>query len=185
MDLLTYTNQEFPADLKCQVLSFLRVVFWEGFTGENRLRDWITAERYHPLHFVLVENGLVVSHTEVVWKYLEHAGQTYKTYGLTGVLTFPSFRHEGHGLQVVRAASDWIAASDADIGMFHCDPALQGFYARCGWIPMAGAVTLTGPRENPNVSSERMMMQFFTEKGRQGQERFERLPVYFDEDDTW
>jgi GNAT superfamily N-acetyltransferase len=41
----------------------------------------------------------------VVWKRIEHDGETYETGGLTGVFTFPDFRRRGYGTQVVEAAS--------------------------------------------------------------------------------
>jgi len=185
VELLIYPDDQFPADLKCQILSFLRVVFWEGFTGENRLRDWITHPRFHPLHFVLVEEGLAISHCEVVWKFLDHAGITYKTYGLTGVFTYPSFQKQGYGQRVIRAATDFIAASDADIGMFHCEPGLKGFYEGCDWIAMEGAQTYIGARANPVLCNELMMMRFFSARGVAGRPAFESLPVFFDEDSTW
>ncbi len=46
---LVYESAALPPDLKCQVLSFLRVEWPDGFMGENRLRDWITKEADHPL----------------------------------------------------------------------------------------------------------------------------------------
>jgi GNAT superfamily N-acetyltransferase len=184
-ELLAVPQAQLAPEIACQVLSFLRVTWPEGFLGENRLRDWITREDYHPLSFALVESDLLIAHAQVVWKQLEHAGEVYKTYGITGVFTYPSFRGQGYGLRVVQAATDFIARSDADVGMFHCDPALAAFYARAGWLPMPGAVTLVGNRSSPGVSDELMMMRFFSEMGRRGRETFLREPVFFDEDTTW
>ena len=110
-----YTSADFPAELKCQTLSFLRVEWPEGFMGDNRLRNWITNEADHPIHLVLVEAGLLISHINVVWKYLEHGGITYKTYGLTGVFTYPSFRGQGYGSRLIEAGTAYIRASDGDI----------------------------------------------------------------------
>lgn len=182
---LTYPSAELPAELKCQILAFLRVQWPEGFVGENRLRDWITKEEDHPIHIMLVEAGVLISHTNVVWKYLEHAGQIYKTYGLTGVFTYPAFGRQGYGSQIVVAGTAYISASDADIGMFHCGYDLRNFYAHSGWIPMENSTTLIGPTDNPIISNELMMMQFFSEKGQRGRGKFEREPVYFGEDSTW
>jgi len=185
VELLVSPQAQLPPDLACQVLSFLRVQWPHGFRGENRLRNWITREAHHPVSFALLEAGLLIAHAQVVWKLLDHAGATYCTYGLTGVFTYPSFRGQGYGAQVVQAASDYLAGCPADIGMFHCDPSLQAFYARCGWIAMEGAVTLLGSRQAPWVTNELMMMQFFSPKGRAGRESFLNEPVFFDEDDTW
>lgn len=185
IELLQTPQSELSPEITCQILSFLRVTWPEGFQGENRLRDWITRPGHHPLSFTLVENGLVIAHAQVVWKMLAHAGETYKTYGITGVFTYPSFRWQGCGSRVVEAATSYIARSDADIGMFHCDPALKAFYTRAGWVAMEGAVTLVGTHEDPVITGESMMMQFYTEKGRRGRDSFLKQPVFFDEDSTW
>ena len=138
VEMLKYPQGDLPDLYACQVLTFLRVQWPEGFVGENCLRNWITKAEHHPISFLFVEAGLVISHAQVVWKHLEHHGEIYKTYGITGVFTFPSFRSQGYGLQVIQAATEYICQSDADIGMFHCDPGLANFYQQCGWIPMAG-----------------------------------------------
>jgi hypothetical protein len=39
---LIYPSNELPAHLKYQILSLLRIVWPEGFVGENKLRDWIS-----------------------------------------------------------------------------------------------------------------------------------------------
>jgi GNAT superfamily N-acetyltransferase len=183
--LLAYEQAELPKKYYYQVLTFLRAQWPEGFVGENRSRSWITRSAFHPRSFLLVEDHLVISHAQVVWKDLEHAGQVYKTYGITGVFTFPSFRGQGYGSQIIHAATAHIAHSDADIGMFHCDPGLAGFYSLCGWIPMYGALTWIGARDNIVTSDELMMMQFISAKGQRGRETFHREPVFFDEDTTW
>jgi predicted N-acetyltransferase YhbS len=183
---LVYSPAALPPELKCQALSFLRVEWYEGFTGENRLRDWITREEDHPLHFVLVEAGLLISHTNVVWKYLEHGGESYKLYGLTGVFTYPQFRGQGFGSRIVARATATIQASDADVAMFHCDPALRDFYGRLGWEALPQATTYIGPPEAPIlVDDEVLMMRFISPKGRQGRPAFERQPIFFGGDGTW
>jgi GNAT superfamily N-acetyltransferase len=180
-----YTSADFPVDLKCQALSFLRIEWPEGFRGENRLRNWITKEADHPVHVVLIEAGLLISHTNVVWKYLDHAGITYKTYGLTGVFTYPSFRGQGYGSRLIAAATTYIRASDGDVAMFHCDPGLRNFYAQHGWEALAQATTYLGSSEKFLVDDEILMMQFLSLKGQQGRASFEREPIYFGSDSTW
>lgn len=89
---LIYEDSNLPDYLKNQILSFLRVQWPEGFLGKNKLRNWIIKSKYHPLHFILAENDLLVSYVGVVWKYLLHAGKKYKTYGLSGFFTSTFFR---------------------------------------------------------------------------------------------
>ena len=186
VEVLTFTSEEFPESLKWQAVSFLRVQYPLGFVNENRLRDWVTREDDHPIHIVLVEKGILISHTNVVWKYLDHAGETYKAYGLTGVFTYPSFRRQGYGSRVIKAGTDYILKSDTDIAMFYCDEKLKNFYARHGWIHMDKSVSYTGEKERAlRVDDEILMMLFISPKGQRGRAAFEREPIYFVSDYTW
>lgn len=186
VELLTYTSAELPDSLRWQAVSFLRMRWPGGFVGENRLRDWVTSESEHPIYFVLVERGILISHTNVVWKVLQHAGVTYKAYGLTGVFTFPSFERHGHGSRVVAAGTEYILKSDADVGMLYCDRSLKDFYARHGWIHMETAVSFIGTREHPErVDDEILMMLFVSSKGQRGLKAFENKPIHFGGNHTW
>ncbi len=181
---LIYPSNELPPHLKWQVLSFLRMMWPEGFMGPNRSREWISSEQDHSISMLLVENEILISHTQVVWKYLEHAGETNKAYGLSGVLTYPDFRKQGYGKRIVDKGTAYIDTTDADIAMFHCDNSLKEFYMRSGWIPMETAVTLVGPKEDPLISTELLMMRFISEHGKKSRSTFESIPFYFGED-TW
>ena len=185
-ELLTFTSAEFPEHLKWQAVSFLRVQWPDGFVGENRLRNWVTREADHPIHIVLVEQDILISHTNVVWKYLNHNGETYKAYGLTGVFTFPSFRGQGCGSRVIAAGTAYIQASDADIAMLYCDERLRSLYAKQGWKPLDTSTTYLGTAEKPErVDDEILMMLFLSPKGQQGQPAFETKPIHFGGDYTW
>ena len=185
-ELLTFTSADLPASLKWQAVSFLRVHYPGGFINENRLRDWIVNEEDHPVHIVLVEQGILISHTSVVWKHLEHAGVTYKTYGLTAVLTYPSFQGHGYGSKVVAAGTDTILRSDADIAMLYCEPSLMNFYARHGWVSMDKSVSYIEDTGQPvRVDDEILMMLFISPKGQRGRAMFEHKPIFLHCDYTW
>ena len=185
-ELLTFTSADFPENLKWQAVSFLRVQWPGGFVGENRLRDWVTREDDHPIHIVLVEQGILISHTNVVWKYLDHDGKTYKAYGLTGVFTFPSFRGQGCASQLIAAGTAYIQKSDADIAMLYCDESLRNLYEHQGWLPMDRSMTYIGTREQPElVEDEILMMLFLSSKGQQGRAAFETGSIHFGGDYTW
>ncbi len=181
---LIYPDSEIPPHLRCQILCFLRMMWPAGFMGKNRLRDWISAEEDHSISIMLVEQDILICHTQVVWKTLEHDGETYKVYGLSGVLTYPAFRKQGYGKRIVERGTAYIDAADADIAMFHCDPSLKEFYAGCGWIPMETAITYVGQKDHPTVSEELLMMRFLSEHGKKSQTAFATVPFYFGED-TW
>jgi hypothetical protein len=45
-----FDDESFPIELKAQVLSFLRLRWPEGFSGDLRYRDWITRPEHLPYH---------------------------------------------------------------------------------------------------------------------------------------
>jgi GNAT superfamily N-acetyltransferase len=183
--LLDYPTEQLPPRWKWQILSFQRAIWPEGFTGDNRLRDWITKSDDHPISFLMVERHILIGHVNVVWKYLNHAGTTFKAYGLTGVFTYPSFRGQGYGSQLVKHATNYIITQDADIAVLNCEDQNVSFYQRAGWESLRHAHTLIGPRDNPMKVDEILMMRFISPKGRNARQAFEEGQLYFDSDSTW
>lgn len=185
-EIQIYKPKELPDKWKYQVLSFQRIVWTEGFIGENQYRDWITRPEDHPLHFILVEKNSLISHLEVVWRNLLHNSIEYKVMGVTGVLTFPDFQKQGHGKTLILEATKYINDSDADIGMFSCEDKNLEFYKKCGWLPLEGApVPLTGDKDDPHESeSPNILFKALNEKGEAGKKDFEEIQMFF-ENDTW
>jgi len=183
IQLRFFEAQHLPAHFKCQILSFMRINWFDGFQGENRLRDWITGSEMHPVHFLLEENGILISHQEVVWKPLHHAGDVYKAYGLTHLFTYPAFRGQGYGSRLLQVAKDYILQQgDADILILHT--VKENLHERAGLEPMKQMITLVGDPQNPKKSNETGFMLFLSEKGKQGRKYFEEGTLYFGEE-TW
>jgi GNAT superfamily N-acetyltransferase len=171
-----FASQDVPERFQCQILSFVRIEWPELFSGNLRLRDWTSKPELHPVTFLLEEEGVLMSRLEVVWDVLHHAGAAYKTYGLSGVFTYPAFRKQGYGLQLVQSAKDYIEQrGDADIVLFHST--LKGFYEKAGFERMERLVTLVGDPQNPERSDETGFMLFLSEKGKRGRNSFEEEPV--------
>ena len=178
---IIYPRAQLPPELAWQVISFMRIASPDTFAGFDWLKYWAcnNGGNDHPHHILLVKNGILISHTEVVWKYLDHAGVTYKAYGLTGVFTYPGLRRQGHGTRIVKTGTEYIRQTDADIGIFCCDPILQGFYSNCGWIPMEKTTVVIEPEDRPVIVEEMTMMLFLSESGKRGRPAFETEPVHF------
>jgi GNAT superfamily N-acetyltransferase len=178
-----FESQELPAIFKCQILSFMRAEWPEDFQGKNRLRNWIKRPEMHPVHFLLEEEDILISHVAVVWKRLSHAGQEYKAYGFTEVFTYPIWRRQGYGLQLIQAANEYIERQgDADLIIFHST--VRGFYEHLGFEPMNDMVTLIGDPHHPSRSNDIGFMRFLSEKGKKSRDQFARGTLYFGED-TW
>jgi GNAT superfamily N-acetyltransferase len=169
---------ELPPLRKCQIHSFMRIEWTEGYMGQKQFREevWPEGEAQNTVHFVLEERGFVISHAGVVWKRIEHDGETYETGGLTGVLTFPDFRRRGYGTQVIEAATRYIVDKGADIGLTTSH--LRSFYTRLGWVPMEMTNILHGDPANPTVVDELVLMLFLSEKGKRGRVTFEGRRIH-------
>ena len=176
--LYSYPSPELPAHIKWQILSFIRIEWAFVFEGDLKFWDY-TVKDTHPVNFVIVERDLVISHAEINWRYITHAGETYKVYGLSAMFTYPSFRNEGYGQQIANAVTDYVLASDADVGMLFCLPPLREFYEKSGWIAMETMQVKSGPEDNPYLNEgEITMCLFVSEKGKRARADFEQLPVY-------
>ena len=180
------TNQYLPDDLpdalRWQILSLMRVTFTEGFVGRWRGRRWISRPEFNPVHFVMTDDDFVVAHAEVVSEAWQHRGVDYAAYGISGVFVYPDYRRQGHGVEIIQSATDYITRQpDADIGMFWCEPHLREFYLRCGWQHMANITTMLGdaPATSQVHTEEILFMRFFSDKGRQHQPDFESGRLYF------
>jgi GNAT superfamily N-acetyltransferase len=175
-----YPSRELPPLVKAQILAFMRIEWTAGYAGEQQFRDevWPEGEADNTVHFVLEERGLVIAQAGVVSKTVSHDGVTYRTGGLTGVLTFPDFRRRGYGTLVVAAATQHIAEEGVDIGLTTCNPVLRSFYARAGWIPLPNTAVVFGDPESPLADDELVLMLFVSEKGKRGRPSFEGRRVY-------
>jgi len=175
-----YNISDIPPLIKQQIIDFLRMEWPDGFQGENRLRNWSSKEKDHPVLFTLVEENTLISHVAVVWKHIKHLDETYKVYALSGMFTYPQFRKQGYGERILNAAKKYMLAQDGDMIIVHST--LQGFYEKAGFESMPHIVTLVGDPSNPTKSDEKVFMLCITEKGKNGKASFESAPFYFGED---
>jgi len=188
VQLRTYLNDTLPPALDARVLALLQAEYPGMFIG--RTQRSLNDPRTHPTLLLLMDGDDVISYLAIPSKIIQHAGREYKAYGLSSVITHPSFRRQGYGHTIVAAARGFIAASDADIGVFTCDPPLVDFYVGCGWSLMGGTWLVGGTRENPFPSNELdkcTLMGFFSEKARARRADFEGVAICLDlrEGDLW
>lgn len=140
-----YDDAGLPTTLRIQVLSFLRIVFPDGFVGPNRFRKTTSHPGLQPLHLLYAANSQLVSHQEIITTTVAVNEIEYRVKSPTAVLTYPAFRNEGWSSRLNAAAVEYIDNGDADIGVLTCAPHLIGFYGRAGWTLAAGATIVAGP----------------------------------------
>ena len=178
--MITYKihSGSIPQDIKLQILSLLKAQWPEGFSGKNIERDWISREEFHPTYIVLLDDEkTVVSFVAVVYKDVEHERMSYKTYGLSGMVTHPLYRKQGYGLKLIKKAKEYIEDQDGDIVLFKT--ILHGFYEKAGFEKGEDIKITIGNPSNPQIDTEQVYMQFLSEKGKKGQKKFQSSPIHF------
>jgi predicted acetyltransferase len=182
-ELSIYTEADFPPELEWQALSFVRIEWASTFTKEERLTKHLWSGQ-NPTHLVIAEAGVLISYAAVTRTVTEHAGSTYTTCGLSSVLTYPSFRREGYGRQVVETATQVMEQSGAELALLWCEPHLIPFYRQSGWLLMEHLMVLVGSKEHPHPYTEPqlvVMMRFLSDKGRMAQQTLQEQPIYVGE----
>jgi aminoglycoside 2'-N-acetyltransferase I len=116
----------------------LRELMADAFAGDEHGgfadEDW-----QHALggaHFILEEDGVIVSHAAVVTRELRVAGVPLRTAYVEAVATEPGRQGHGLGTQVMRAVGDFIDAGDWQLAALGTGS--HGFYERLGWRTWRG-----------------------------------------------
>jgi GNAT superfamily N-acetyltransferase len=175
------SSADLPDHLRWQIISIIRME-WYGiagdYTGPQALPD-----PWHPSHVVGTQGDAIISYAGVVWRDIEHAGQVFRTYGLSSVFTFPALRRRGFGGRVVRCATSRIRqAGDCDIAVLFTADGMEPFYERSGWQAMPSTEFLIGDRASPARHDAVAMMLFMSAKGKSHRPAFQDARVYFGED---
>lgn len=172
-----------PSEIACQIASFVRLVWLADLKGEDRfwqMGDPTGLRQY----FVIAERGILISHANVVPRTITVAGESTLLYGLGGVFTYPAFRGEGYGQQVVDAATAYIRSSAADIGMLFCDPARWAFYGRSGWSRLEAEIRVGTPESPQPFTKEPAMILYNSVWAQVHRSDFEGASIYVG-DSTW
>ena len=180
VELASYRGQELAAKWFYQIISFWRIDDAEGFMGDNLGRNWISREEEHVRYFIIYTGDILISHTEVLSKDIEHEGIEYRLYGLGGVMTYPAFRRQGHGRRVVGAATEYLMAQpDVDLALLTCGQHNRGFYEKCGWEFTEVVKIDVGEGEESEELTEAIALRYVSEKARENKAAFERTMIWF------
>ncbi len=179
----TFPYHQFPEVLKWQVLSFMKMEWPFIFSGQYQFNEDTYPPEQDPIHFVISKGNALISHAEIITMKLVHGDEEYLVYGLGNVFTFPPYRGNGHGQEVLEAGTNHIVNSDADIAILFCDPNLKSFYEKAGWEALSNSSTRIGTPKESNEHDGLRMMMFLSEKGKLGYSSFVNQPLYID--DPW
>lgn len=174
-----YAGPDIAADLRAEIVEFVAAE-WPEWVSRNHLAPGeIHLARYEPQHVVLLDRGRLMSHACILHKVLRIDDQVYSTAGLGHVFTLPEMRRRGCGHRVVRAATEEVGASGADLAVLTCRNDLVAFYGRCGWEPMPSLTLLEPSGHSPSATSETAMMLFLSRRGEAMRKRLNSARLIF------
>ncbi|MEG0258399.1 MAG: GNAT family N-acetyltransferase [Lysinibacillus sp.] len=190
IELLQFNQKDCPIYLKRQIISLMRQEWPQAFEDKDEDIHWPDNPETQPISLIFVENDVVISHVAVPWKYIEHEGHTYKVFGLSEVMTNPSYRQQGFGLKLIKEAYSFIEMNKPDISIFTCQPSLVSFYTQGGWEYKENINLIGGTRNKPFRSDSlglSTMIQLFSAKAKDNSHSFEKTDVYLElgEDMLW
>ncbi|RPJ25627.1 MAG: N-acetyltransferase [Chloroflexi bacterium] len=177
--LTIYPQHNFPTLYKSQALAFMRCEWSSIFQGDNLYMSETYPPELHPVHFVITEGETLLSYATLLRHGLTHASHDFDIYGFGNMFTFPPFRKQGYGSQILRSATEFIQRGEADAAILYCDASLEAYYAAEGWITTHSETRLGQPEKYTVYDPIRMML-FVSAKGLASQAEFERFPVYID-----
>ena len=153
-----FDHDAFPDALRWQAIAFLRVEWPFIFGGAARLQTHPYPLSMPQIHIAATEGDVLLSYATLVQFDQAQDGTRYRTLGLGNVFTFPPYRREGLGRQVIDTATRVLERSDADIGALLCERRFIPMYAAAGWIA-ADAPTFEGtPDDAKRLEAVRMLV---------------------------
>jgi predicted acetyltransferase len=177
-ELRIYPRHQVPRDLAILIRSYARI---QGpYVQAQNKQIWdFTPRESNPLHFILFDNEVLISHASVKHRPVEFQDQTLNVYGLSTVFTYPAYRKTGHASTVVRAATQHIQNSDADLAMLFCGHPLRSFYSSHGWTPMDTAQVYFGDPQTPTLKDDNLiMMLFVSDNGHRAAQALKTQSIY-------
>jgi GNAT superfamily N-acetyltransferase len=183
--LHAFAKSDVPRDVAIQVRSYQRIQ-WPHLDERIGGKLWDVPRDLAVRTFVVLDDEKLVSHAEANFRPLEHAGQMFTVGGLSAVFTYPAYREHGFAQQVVRAATDFLDASPADMALLFCGERLRDFYTTFGWEALGDDTRIFyGDRAHPTPHAGNVVMaRFISTHGHDARATLAREPLFVGER-TW
>jgi GNAT superfamily N-acetyltransferase len=179
-----FAKPDVPRDIAVQIRSYQRIQ-WPHLDELIGPKLWDVPADSTARTFVVLDGEKLISHAEANFRLVEHGGERFNVGGLSAVFTYPAYRGKGFAQQVVRAATAFLDASDADFALGFCGERLRAFYTALGWEWVDGARILYGDRTTPTLHEGTIVMaHFIPARGRDAETTLQREPLYVGER-TW
>lgn len=177
-ELRRYRRHEVPPLFAAQIASYQRIQWPQIRDRNNRVWEWDDVNRDY-MHFVLIDNEIVISHASVNWRDVSLGGERFSVWGMSSVFTYPAFRKGGFATKTVSTATDFMREGSGDLAMLFTGQPLVKFYTAIGWEHVPTARIFYGDPNAPVQKTDNaIMMLFISDRGRKARERFATEDVF-------
>ena len=122
-----------------EINEMMHVVFGDSYN------DYIWAP--DDWHFLIYENGQLVSTVAIVERTCRVGEQAVKVGGIGDVSTLPAWRGKGLARRLLGSAADFMRETlKVDFGLLECSEQMKPFYAGLGWQVVAAEVYFEQPQ---------------------------------------
>lgn len=177
MEVIQYDlRSQKDSDIVRQV-RHLEAVAWPDL--QNSLDFPLNSQTY-VTSFLMMENHRVLSHVGIRKSLCQHRGEVYLAYGLSEVVTDPSYQRQGLASFLLQQARCFIQKQHADFCIMTCQKEKVPFYTRCGYQVMQGACLVGGTKDQPFRSDSlnlTTMMFLISSKSKQHRLDFENTDI--------
>lgn len=186
MKLIQYPQEKCDPAIPQKIME-LENTAWPSSTEDEQFPS---APHTYVTSFVWLEEDKAICHVGIRKSVFFHKGQEYTAYGLSEVVTHPSYQKQGLASKTIKRAAQFIVDQCPDLSIFTCDKSKVSFYTRGGWEAIPGACFVGGTKEKPFRSDALhlvTMMMFLSPKSKLHKTDFENedIIVELGENQLW
>lgn len=173
-------NAALPAHIYWQVQTFQRTMEWGEPFADGDVLPPIEDDSLHPMYAAVCKGEILLAFAGVIQKSLTFADEEWICGGVCSVFSFPAFRKQGYGRQVVEAVTTHMRRTAIiDFGLLWTNPRNQSFYMQSGWEAMPQMTTLMGDESKPEIYEDEVpMMVFCSHRAKAARALFEQGRLY-------
>ena len=179
MQLIQYLPEKGPLEAGEQIIA-LEQTAWPSGADQA---VFPSAPHTYVTSFAFFEHGKAVCHVGIRKALLLHNGVNYLAYGISEVVTHPSFRHQGLATRLLGLSAEFILSQGADISIFTCAPSRVPFYTRNGWCPCPNSCLVGGTRQQPfrsDLLGLITMIRFISDRAIAHRQAFEQTDIFLE-----
>lgn len=145
MTLLQYPQEKDDSTIASKIIE-LEHTAWPEPSEEEQFPS---APNTYATSFVWLEKHMAICHVGIRKCTFLHRGESYLAYGLSEVVTHPSYQNQGLASKTIQKAAQFIISQQPDLSIFTCEKHRVPLYEKGGWRAVTDACLIGGTAQRP------------------------------------